>query len=408
MRLRAWALSLMVGLMVGLVVGLPVSAPASAYTVSLDPQTGPNFEMPFLCGEKWTGTSRWYHSPSKYAVDWNAPGDAGHPVLAAASGTVSKVVWGTRSYGIYVVIDHGNGVSTLYAHLQTTWVTVGQRLDQGEAFALVGNTGNSFGAHLHFEQRLNSTVVPPYFHRTPWVMGRTVASTNCPDTPLTGDWNGDRRTDVAVVRRTATGAQALLRKPRSVVTVAFGVGWDTYFSGDMDASGSTDLTVRAPNDATFETRLSATSQQSLDFGAPTARGIVGDWNGDRDADVGTWRPDTGQFMLRLSPTRTRTLTLAGLGDRPVVGDWDGNGVFDLGVYNSATSTFALRAKDGSLTTLAWGQPGDLPLSGDWNGDGVWDIGVWHPATATFVLRYVPVGTTTVRTKQIVFGTPRAL
>ena len=55
------------------------------------------------------------------------------------------------SYGYYVLIDHGNGFKTRYAHCSKLNVKVGQRVAQGEYIADVGNTGNSYGAHLHFE-----------------------------------------------------------------------------------------------------------------------------------------------------------------------------------------------------------------------------------------------------------------
>ena len=72
--------------------------------------------MPFPCGEVWTGSTRAGHSPSVRAVDFNYPGgDLGKPVVAAAPGTVITAVVGRKkkSYGQYVVIDHGNGESSL-------------------------------------------------------------------------------------------------------------------------------------------------------------------------------------------------------------------------------------------------------------------------------------------------------
>lgn len=80
-------------------------------------------------------------------------------MVAAAKGTVSKVRnLGNRSYGKYVVVDHDGGWSTLYAHLHSYSVKVGDRLAQGDALGTVGNTGNSDGAHLHHEQLLNGAL----------------------------------------------------------------------------------------------------------------------------------------------------------------------------------------------------------------------------------------------------------
>ena len=66
---------------------------------------------------------------------------------------------GNDSYGNLVKIKHSNGYSTLYAHLSEVYVKKGQHVSQGEHLGYMGNTGNSYGAHLHFEVRTNGTYV---------------------------------------------------------------------------------------------------------------------------------------------------------------------------------------------------------------------------------------------------------
>ena len=118
----------------------------------------PKFQMPFPCKQVWHGNTRENHSP-KRAVDLSRANGEGDTVIAAAKGTVSKVRnMGDRSYGKYVTIDHGGGWSTLYAHLHSYSVKVGDRLEQGQRLGTVGNTGGSFGAHLHHEQLLNGAL----------------------------------------------------------------------------------------------------------------------------------------------------------------------------------------------------------------------------------------------------------
>ena len=92
----------------------------------------------------------------------------GDTIMAAASGTVIYVEtpvpgqsWGGSGYGNYFIIDHGNGVSTLYAHCTSVYVSNGQTVSQGEAVGTVGSTGGSTGSHLHFEVRINGTRVDP-------------------------------------------------------------------------------------------------------------------------------------------------------------------------------------------------------------------------------------------------------
>lgn len=77
----------------------------------------------------------------------------GAPVYASRSGTVITAVTSDYGYGIYVIIDHGDGFSTLYAHMSTRYVSKGDYVTQGQMIGRVGNTGTSTNAHLHFEVR---------------------------------------------------------------------------------------------------------------------------------------------------------------------------------------------------------------------------------------------------------------
>lgn len=117
----------------------------------------PAFQMPFACGQTWEGQTRTNHSPQN-SVDLNRADDLGDTVVASAAGRVTTVTnLGSTSYGRYVVIDHGSGWTTLYAHLNSWSVSVGQQVSQGQAIGTVGSTGGSTGPHLHFEERLNGS-----------------------------------------------------------------------------------------------------------------------------------------------------------------------------------------------------------------------------------------------------------
>jgi len=84
----------------------------------------------------------------------------GTPNRAAASGTIIYAGW-LGGYGNLVVVDHGNGLSTAYAHASSILVSVGQSVSQGQTVSLVGSTGHSTGPHLHFEVRVNGVAVDP-------------------------------------------------------------------------------------------------------------------------------------------------------------------------------------------------------------------------------------------------------
>lgn len=96
-----------------------------------------------------------YHS----GVDFPVP--TGTPVYAAADGEVTKVSYLTDSYGYHIMIDHGNGLSTLYGHNSQLLVRKGQKVKRGQIIAKSGNTGRSTGPHCHFEVRVNGVAVNP-------------------------------------------------------------------------------------------------------------------------------------------------------------------------------------------------------------------------------------------------------
>ena len=109
-----------------------------------------------------TGTYIWpvnsrritqYYWYSHQAIDVALP--EGSAVYASDSGTVSYADWNNSGYGYLIVINHGNGYETYYAHLSGFNVYVGQQVAQGELIGSSGNTGRSSGPHLHFEIRLN-------------------------------------------------------------------------------------------------------------------------------------------------------------------------------------------------------------------------------------------------------------
>ena len=84
----------------------------------------------------------------------------GTPVRAAGAGTVIYAGW-MGGYGNLVVVDHGNGLSTAYAHNSSLGVGVGQSVTAGQVVSYSGNTGNSTGPHVHFEVRVNGSAVDP-------------------------------------------------------------------------------------------------------------------------------------------------------------------------------------------------------------------------------------------------------
>ena len=113
----------------------------------------------------WPTTSHWisgydYNAVVHPAIDIG--GDIGTPIYAADSGVIVYAGWSNWGYGNLIVIDHGNGWQTAYAHLSAIAVGCGQSVFQGAQIGGMGSTGNSSGPHLHFEMVYNGAKLNPH------------------------------------------------------------------------------------------------------------------------------------------------------------------------------------------------------------------------------------------------------
>ncbi len=109
----------------------------------------------------WPTTGIITQYPMWYHMAFDIASNGGPAVLAADTGTVTYagcIDWG---YGCHVVVDHGNGYSTLYGHMSVISVSAGQAVNQGQQLGVMGSTGRSTGPHLHFEIRLNGELQNP-------------------------------------------------------------------------------------------------------------------------------------------------------------------------------------------------------------------------------------------------------
>ena len=112
----------------------------------------------------WFGYDSWRNGQHS-GVDLSGGGINGANIYASKGGTVIKAKTDYipgYSYGMYVVIDHGNGYSTLYGHCSAIYVYEGQVVNQGDVIAAVGSTGWSTGPHLHFEVRIDGIAQNPF------------------------------------------------------------------------------------------------------------------------------------------------------------------------------------------------------------------------------------------------------
>jgi hypothetical protein len=223
------------------------------------------FQLPFHCGEVWSGQTRSNHSPPP-SVDFNRTDDLGDPVLASEAGVIARVEnEGATSYGKWIEINHGMGYRTRYAHLDTQLVTVNQHVQKGQQIGTLGNTGGSTGPHLHYEQRKDGVAIKATFNSVGALYYGTKSYTSqnvCGVDGVVGQvdtggsalsMHADASNASAVVGSVADGAQVTItcQKQGESVTGTFGTStlWDKVGAGfvpDVFVSTGSDGQV-APN-----------------------------------------------------------------------------------------------------------------------------------------------------------------
>ena len=95
-------------------------------------------------------------------IDITKPNCEGEEIVASAAGTVIRASDTGNGYGIHVLIDHGDKIATLYGHMSSCCVNVGDEVSQGQVIGYIGHTGEAFGNHCHFEVRVNGQHTDPF------------------------------------------------------------------------------------------------------------------------------------------------------------------------------------------------------------------------------------------------------
>ena len=131
---------------------------------TLQSRMGELFILPISASFRWSSPYGWRADPFTGVQSFHTGTDMacpeGTPILAAMSGKISEV-GNNRTYGNYIIINHGNGYQTVYAHMSKTIAKKGQWVTQGTKIGLVGSTGYSTGPHLHFMVYKNGNRIDP-------------------------------------------------------------------------------------------------------------------------------------------------------------------------------------------------------------------------------------------------------
>lgn len=175
-RIRPFAAAVAAVAAVTVVAPTATAAPQDTSAATELQGTRPVFKMPFLCGQRWRGSNWNGHSPA-HSIDWNhynangSPDDFGRRVFASAGGKVLASYYAKNNgYGNTVVIGHGNGWRTRYAHLKTRAVQKGDKVKRGRKIGRVGASSALYNLspHLHYEQIHNGDVVVSRIQGVRW------------------------------------------------------------------------------------------------------------------------------------------------------------------------------------------------------------------------------------------------
>jgi Peptidase family M23 len=297
----------------------------------------PDFRLPFPCGERWDASTYAGHG---HALDWLLGGGrnpGGRTVVASADGTVFLGAKGQYNggFGNYVLINHGGGWSSIYAHLADYRVRSGQTVSRGQPIGIVGTTGNSTGNHLHQEQWLGRTKQPL----------RSAGTTLRPGA-YTSDNCGEG-------------------SPQSGV-IAGGSGWQVAFQGSNGSLWTTGKDIRgdlhlgmAPGTSPSITGLSNGGWQVAFQGS---NGNL--WTTGRDVrgDLGLgMAPGTSPSITAMEGGGWQVAFVGSNGSLWTTGE-DVRGNLNLGVQNGTSPSIA--GLEGGGWQIAWNAGGSLWTTGE--------------------------------------------
>jgi hypothetical protein len=183
------------------------------------------------------GSALWGGNPH-LAIDYGCP--QGTSVQASGNGTVIETGSGSgsRSYGNYIIIDHGSSISTLYAHLSAINVYKGDKVSQGQVIGLSGATGYVTGPHLHFETRKNGQPVNPASLGLSGSVAVVAGNTNSTASSSGAGTDGGSSSSAAILGFDAGSGNSGTKIPSSYMGAAIGSGVTGNFLSKTSATNS--------------------------------------------------------------------------------------------------------------------------------------------------------------------------
>ena len=204
------------------------------------------------------------------------------------------------------------------------------------------------------------------------------------DKVVPGDFDGDRKFDIAVYRNTQW--YVLLSSNNTLSATGHGQAGDIAVTGDYDYDGLADPAIFRNGLWSYRRTVNAATV-NVSFGTPGDKPVANDYDGDGRIDLAVYRPSDGTWNIRYSSNGNIAAVNFGLSDDlPVAADYDGDGKTDIAVYRpSAGDWYWLNSSNGSFSGIHWGISTDKPVPADYDGDGKTDVAVFRPSDGTWYI-----------------------